>query len=413
MLEMKKNCIEVTGAMLSAMCSDNYSHKSVDTNVRYVYSTLMRFCNERFDGNYSVEAGEAFMATIRTKELSKNYTSLCQNSVKRLNHALTGDFHWRPTKHKEKSYAASCYDSVIAEYESYLVRTGKTKTNVRRHVHLVARFLAHLESGGITDIRTIRVDNVHAGFIAAVDKNGFQKMLKVFFRYAYTYGLIEQNICCWLPTASRHYPIPTVYTVEEIGKILSSIDRSTCIGKRNYCIILIAARLGMRACDIAKLTLSDINRSGNIIRITQQKTDVSVEFPLLYEISVALDDYVNNARPDTSITNVFLTVPLPDINALSTQGIYAVVSSAIVQSGVDVNSRRRGTNALRSSLASQLLDEGRNYSEIQQVLGHTSPDVAKHYIRVEAERLRICALEVPLFQNEVVTSYLERQVIHP
>jgi len=413
MLERKENCAELTEAMLSAIRSDNYSHKSVDNHVRYVYNALARFCNEHFDGDYSVEAGEAFMTMIWVKELSKDYTSFCQNSVERLNHALTGDFHWRPIKHKKKAYASSCFDSIIGEYESYLVRTGKTKTNVRRHVHLVARFLAHLESNGITDIRTIRADNVHEGFKVAVDKCGFHKVLKAFFRYAYKYSIIGQDISCWIPTASRHKPIPTVYTVEETYKILSSIDRSTCIGKRNYCIILMAARLGMRACDIAGLTFAAINRNGAIIRLTQQKTDVPVEFPLLHEIAVALDDYINNARPDASIPNVFLAVPRPDISALSTQGIYAIVSGAIAQSGVDVHSRRCGANALRSSLASQLLDEGRNYSEIQQVLGHTSPDVARHYIRVEAERLRECALEVPMFQGKEVTAYLERQVIHP
>lgn len=413
MLETKRNCTELTRAMLSAMRSDNYSHKSVDHHVRYVYSALTQFCNEHFDGNYSVEAGEAFMTKIRVKELSKDHTSFYQNSVERLNHALTGDFHWRPIKNRKKPYASSCFDNIIAEYESYLVRTGKTKTNVRKHVHLVARFLAHLESSGITDIRVIRADNVHEGFKATIDKAGFHKVLKAFFRYANKYGLIEQDISCWIPTASRHKPIPTVYTIEEIDKILSVIDRSTCIGKRNFCIILMAARLGMRACDIAGLTLSSINRTGSIIRITQQKTGVSVEYPLLYEISVALDDYLNNARPDTDIPNVFLAVPRPDTSALSTQGIYAVVSGAIAQSGIDVHSRRRGANALRSSLASQLLDEGRNYSEIQLVLGHTSPDVARHYIRIEVERLRKCALEVPVFQCKAITDYLEGQVIHP
>ena len=281
---MKRTCTELIEEMLVAMRSDNYSHKSVDTHVKYAYSVLIRFCNEHFEGNYSVEAGDAFMASILEKELSKHHTFLYRNSIERLNHALTGDYHWRPVKNKCKPYVTSCFDSIITEYESYLVQTGKTQTHVRSHIHLVARFLAYMESAGITNVCAIRATNVHEGFHSFADKEGFQKKMKTFFRYAYKYGLIDQDISCWVPIVSRNKPIPTVYTVEETDKILSSINRSTSSGKRDYCIILMATKLGMRACDLISLTLADINRSGGVIRIVQQKTDVPVEFPLLDEI---------------------------------------------------------------------------------------------------------------------------------
>ncbi len=347
------------------------------------------------------------MMIIQMKKLSKDQTALYRNSIERLNHALSGNFHWRPEKQNLKPYESSCYDSIISLYESYLFQTGKTNTNVRHHIHSVARFLAHMESIGIVDISMIKADYVHERFKAANDKSGFHKTIKMFFRYAYKYGLIENDISCWIPSISRHKPVPTVYTLEEIENILSSIDRITCIGKRNYCIILIAAKLGIRSCDIAGLNLDDIHRTEGIIRLTQQKTNVSIEFPILQEISTALDDYLNNARPDSCLPNVFLTKPRPVASALSTQGIYTIVSEAIAKSGIDVSSRRHGAHALRSSLASQLLSDGKTYSEIQQVLGQISPDVARHYVRVETERLRECALEVPDFSDETIVFFLK------
>ena len=204
---MKRTCTELTEEMLVAMRSDNYSHKSVDTHVKYAYSVLIRFCNEHFEGNYSVEAGDAFMASILEKELSKHHTFLYRNSIERLNHALTGDYHWRPVKNKCKPYVTSCFDSIITEYESYLVQTGKTQTHVRSHIHLVARFLAYMESAGITNVCAIRATNVHEGFHFFADKEGFQKKMKTFFRYAYKYGLIDQDISCWVPIVSRNKPI--------------------------------------------------------------------------------------------------------------------------------------------------------------------------------------------------------------
>ena len=85
------------------------------------------------------------------------------------------------------------------------------------------------------------------------------------------------------------------------------------------------------------------------------------------------------------------------------------MSGAIAQAGIDMSSGRHGAHALRSSLASHLLAEGKNYADIQQVLGHASPDAARHYIRVEAERLRECAMEVPAFPNALITYFQERR----
>lgn len=405
--EEMRNCAELSEKMLREMYSDGYSHKSVEHHVKPIYNALVKYCDEHFGGMYSIKAGTSFMVMIRMKNQSKVQTDLVQNSIERLNHALAGDFHWRPRKLRSKPYTTSCYDEVISIYEAYLVQTGKTTTNIRRHVHLVARFLAHMESIGVTDISMIKAEHIHERFIAANDKSGFHKSMKMFFRYACKYGLIENDISLWLPSVPRRKPVPSVYAVEEIEKILGSIDRNTCLGKRNYCIVLMAARLGIRSCDIAGLKIDDIQLKKGIIRVIQQKTDIPVEYPILDEISTALEDYLNNARPKSCLPNVFLSKPRPVASVLSTQGIYAIVSGAIARSGIDASSRRHGAHALRSSLASQLLSEGKSYSEIQQVLGQTSPDVARHYIRVETERLRECSIAVQGLSNEIMAYFQE------
>lgn len=410
MLEERKNCAELTDKVLSVMITDNYSCKSIDNKIRYVYCALTKFCDDHFEGEYFVEAGEAFMRMIYERKLSKKQTSFYTNSVERLNHTLVGDLHWRPSNHKKKPYASSCFDEILVGYENYIAKTGKTDNNIRHHIHLAARFLKYIESNGITNIASITTDAVYNCFIATGDKEGFRK-IKAFFQYLYKYDFVGHDLSCFVPSVPRHKPVPTVYTVDEINKILNTIDRNTDTGKRNYSIILMAARLGMRACDIVGLSLDNINHAGSVIQLTQKKTGVSVEFPLLQEISIALDDYIDNARPNSNLRNVFLTVPRPDTSALSTQGVYAIISGIIVKSGIETHSKRLGSHALRSSLASQLLEEGRTYPEIQQVLGHSSPEAAKHYIRVKVNQLRECALEVPAFPNEMADTLLERQVL--
>ena len=84
----------------------------------------------------------------------------------------------------------------------------------------------------------------------------------------------------------------SVYSADEINTILESIDRTTNTGKRNYCIVLIAARLGLRSCEIAGLTFSNINYSSDVIQLIQKKTGEPIEFPLLPEIKESLQDYI-------------------------------------------------------------------------------------------------------------------------
>ena len=148
--EKAKPCSELSEKVLNEMCSDGYSAKSVEHHVRPIYNRLAGYCEEHFEGMYSVDAGKAFIQMIQRKKQSKEQTDLNRNSVERLDHALDGDFHWRPAKSKLKPYASSCYDAAVARYEAYLIQTGKTITNTRHHIHLIAGFLAYMESIGIS-----------------------------------------------------------------------------------------------------------------------------------------------------------------------------------------------------------------------------------------------------------------------
>ena len=166
-----------------------------------------------------------------------------------------------------------CIYKIISNYEEYLLQTGKTITNVRHHIHLISKFFANMEEIGITDISEMSVDHIRKRLVESRDKSNFSKSIKMFFRYAYKYGLIENNVCQWIPSPQRRKPLPSVYTVEEVEKIVHSVDRASSIGKRNFCIILLAARLGIRSCDITALKLDDIHRKKGIIKIFDIFTD--------------------------------------------------------------------------------------------------------------------------------------------
>lgn len=123
--EKAKPCAGLSEKVLNEMYSDGYSPKSVGHHVRPIYNRLARYCEEHFEGMYSVDAGEAFIRTIQRKNQSKEQTDLNRNSIERLNHALDGDFHWRPAKSKLKPYAAPAMMRLLPDTRLILSRLEK------------------------------------------------------------------------------------------------------------------------------------------------------------------------------------------------------------------------------------------------------------------------------------------------
>lgn len=410
MFDNKQICGELTAKMLSEMKLDNYSYKATIRSVNYIYRALNQFCDDNYNGIYSSDAGQAFIKLNagRVPTLSKAHMNTYKNSIARLDHALDGDYHWKPVSKEKQAYASSCFNGILTYYEDYLVQTRKTEPDIRNRIHILARFLAHVETSNITEISSITALVIYSGFEQTGSKDEFCKSVKSFFRYAYRRDLINKDISFLVPEFTRHTPIPTAYTSDEVSVILESIDRSTDAGKRNYCIVVIAARLGLRSCDIAGLTFENICTNDNTIRLIQKKTCEPIAFPLLKEIKDALDEYTKHARPSSNEPYLFMNVPQLSVRPLTPNNIYTIVSRIIDKSGVNTTNKRRGAHALRSSLASQLLEEGNSYSVIQKVLGHTSPEAAKYYVKIEIDKLRECALEVPAIQNDLLNEFFQK-----
>lgn len=402
-----QNCAGLTAKVLSSMEADNYSYSITHRSVNYIYRALNKFCDDNYGGIYSKAAGQAFLQlnAERSPKLSSFRMNTYRNSIARLDHALDDDYHWKPIGKQKQPYTLSCFSSIINEYESFLMETGKTEKDVRARIHVLSRFLCHVDASEITRLSDISADVIYSGFQTEGSKDEFCKSVRSFFRYAYRRGIIDTDLSALVPEFTRHKPVPTVYSADEVVAMLESIDRTTNIGKRNYCIVLIAARLGLRSCDIAGLTFGNICHNDHSIRLIQKKTGEPVELPLLPEIESALEDYIKNARPVSEAPYIFLSVPRPYVTALKPYTIYGIVSRIIDAAGIDTTNKRRGAHALRSSLASQLLDEGNSYPVIQKVLGHTSPEAAKSYVRVETEKLRKCALKVPGIQSGALDAF--------
>ncbi|MBR3999983.1 MAG: tyrosine-type recombinase/integrase [Clostridia bacterium] len=403
--ELQLSCAELSVKILRIMEADGYSYTMTHRRCNYILREITKYCEAVYGGIYTPEAGEEYLRIKNnvTPPFAFEWMNVCRNTVIRLNQALVGNFHWRPETKACIPYKSSRFDFLVQEYEKYLYQCGNQVSDVRARLHILSRFLFVVQDAGITDIRQLTYAVIYAGYEAENSKGEFTKSVRSFLRYLFRKGVLDTDMSAAVPPTPRHKPLPTVYTAEEIAQILASIDRETPVGKRNYTIVLIAARLGLRSCDIANLTFQNINYERGTIRLIQQKTGETAEYPLLSEIRDALSDYIENGRPVSKEQYIFLSSHPYEPAPLKASSMYAVVSRLILSSEIDSSGRRKGAHALRSSLATGLLQEGTSYPVIQKVLGHTSSGAVRHYVRVDIERLRKCALPVPEFSGEAVT----------
>ena len=361
-----------------------------------IFRGLSQFSHAQYGGEYSIEIGEAFIRALKDRAvpLSAGYIRSNIVEVQRANRIIEGDTDWRPSK-PSLEYEDSIYRHEVKEYAEYLRNSGKTKCDMRARLHVVARFLHFIDDSGIVRLDNITAPLIYEAFGNAGDKNGFRKCVGAFLRYAHRHGLTEHDFGVLVPSGNRHTPVPTVYTPDEIEQIVEASAYSKKLGKRNKAIVLIAARLGLRSCDIANLRFSSINCETGMIKITQVKTKEPLTLPLLPEILTALDDYIKNERTGNESDMIFMSNSTLHREPIQPHTVYCIVSRIIDRAGIDTTGRKRGAHALRSSLATALLGEGYNHREVQEALGQKSPEAVKFYAKTEVEKLRDYALPVP------------------
>ena len=220
--------------------------------------------------------------------------------------------------------------------------------------------------------------------------------LRKFFRHLYLRESIESDLAAFFPRDNykKQAKLPSTYNVEEIRKMLASVDRSTATGKRNYPILLLATILGLRASDIASLKFENISWENSTVRITQQKTGKELELPLLPEIGNAIIEYLRHGRPKSVSPYVFLLAVRP-YTRTSQPVITQIAKKCFADARVNTANKHHGAHALRHTLATLLLEDRVKLPVISEVLGHNSTESTRYYLRVDLPSLRNCALDVP------------------
>jgi integrase/recombinase XerD len=218
--------------------------------------------------------------------------------------------------------------------------------------------------------------------------------LRSFLRYARYRGDVMLDLAAAVPVvANWSMPsIPRAIGADQVRQLLASIDRCTAIGRRDYAILLVLARLGLRSGEVAFLELDDIDWDAGQVSV-RGKGDQRTALPLPTDVGKAIAAYLRHGRPPNTSRRVFLRSKAPIRGFLSQCAIGSIIRHALQRAGIQAPTT--GAHQFRHGLATQMLRNGASLTEIGEVLRHRSPQTTTIYAKVDLKALRTLALPWP------------------
>ena len=292
-------------------------------------------------------------------------------------------------------------ERIEQDFEHYLSQErGLAWVTVIRHRTPLRKFLQEYCSKGAASFQTLtgaditRFIECHAYDQSPRSAQSMCWTLRAFARYLLYRGHTTIDLAGAVPSVRtwRFTALPEVLSPKQVQKVLASCDRRSSIGKRDYAVMILLARLGLRANEIATLTLGDIHWHSSCLMV-QGKGRRLASLPLLTEVGSALTDYLEHGRPHTDSRRVFVRSLAPHTEFASSAAISMIAVSALTRARLDV--RRKGTHIFRHSLATELLRAGASLTEIGQVLRHQSQDTTRIYAKVDIDALSTLGLPWP------------------
>jgi site-specific recombinase XerD len=264
----------------------------------------------------------------------------------------------------------------------------------------VGEFLAERFGNGPVDLSLLRAAHI-TGFVrrqaVAIRSKRVQLMttaLRSFLRFARYRGDIEKDLAACIPAVAnwKQSTIPRALPPDQVEQVLKSVNRKTAIGRRDYAILLILARLGLRAGEIRALTLEDLDWKEGLITVRGKAGRFS-QLPLPKDVGAAIADYLRHGRTTSNSRCVFLRAKAPTGGFQGQSGVGSMVRHALERAGID--SPRKGAHQFRHALACQMLKQGASLSEIGELLRHRSPQTTAIYAKVDLDSLASLALSWP------------------
>jgi site-specific recombinase XerD len=302
---------------------------------------------------------------------------------------------------RQKKAPLSSKQRLTRDYGRYLIEErGLTQASVVNYVPFIDQFLSarfrqfplsfsQLRALDVTDFVRREAQKRSPGRAQLL-----VSALRSFLRYLQHQGKVTTDLAVCVPTVARwsFATLPKFLPRGAVQKVLRHSERQTPVGRRNHAILLLLARLGLRACEIVALNLEDIDWEKARITI-RSKGGRWAQLPLPHDVGKALALYLRYSRPDCACRRVFIRDRAPRTGFANSTSVSSLVMRALQRAGVD--SARKGAHLFRHSLATDMIRRGASLDEIGELLRHQSPNTTAIYAKVDLPALRPLALPWP------------------
>lgn len=392
---------ELIAATMDAIKAKHYSAYYL-VGIKRQFNHLQCFCEEHGIDKFNVDVAEQFMLeryhvqpgeyirkfshAHRAMDMLSDYQQLGVVMIRR---RKGHDF---PSQFKKDANA----------YLSYLEQNGRRANTLHSHKHSLLRFTDFLYSIGVADVSYITGDILRQYVklvICYYSKNSSSLhygIMENFIKFLHEIGRLDHDPTVGLvkvrgTSAPAH--LPSTFTEDEVERMLSAVDRESPQGKRDYAVLLLASRLGLRTSDIKQLKPQHIDWENHRISLVQVKTGEPLSLPLPNDVGWAIIDYVKNGRPKSDAPEIFLRLAAPYVSLTNFDNILVKYMRL---AGVSAERlKHHGLHTLRHTAATRMLEKGVPITAIQGVLGHVNCETTMTYIGVDTKQLAECALEVP------------------
>ncbi|MFP3558915.1 site-specific integrase [Paraburkholderia sp. SIMBA_049] len=286
------------------------------------------------------------------------------------------------------------FERQIPQFWAYLTEEKglRPRTMQQYHFHLI-RFADYLKRIGIDDLASLSptvISNFVTDYGPRAARNTLRNActtLRVLLRYLYREGVHARDLSALVeyPLLYRYAGIPRSISWDQVEHVLEGIDRRSPCGKRDYAILLLLSTYGLRACEVAALTLDDIDWRNERLRIRDRKAGNTTTYPLSVVVGAAIIDYLKNGRPDTTHREVFMRMAAP-LAPISYSIVVDRTTCFIRKAGIRVP--RPGSHVLRHSCVQRLLNADFTLKHIGDYVGHRSTSSTQVYAKLAIEQLR-------------------------
>jgi len=328
---------------------------------------------------------------------------LCMGDAAALRHLLDFLRHERviPAEKKVPAHLLTAAERCAQAYEQHLREArGLARATIINYVPFIRSFLKDRFGRGPVTLSHLCAREVVA-FVQDQAPRLHPKRAKLltsalrsFLQYARYRGEVKLDLAAAVPIVPNWSmsSIPRAIGADQVRQLLASIDRSTAVGCRDYAILLLLARLGLRSSEVAFLQLDGIDWKAGRLSV-RGKSGQRNDLPLPVEVGKAIAAYLRHGRPRCGGRRVFLRVKAPFRGFEGASGVGSIVRHRLQRAGV--NAPTYGAHQFRHGLATEMLRQGASLGEIGVLLGHHNPQTTKIYTKVDLEALRTLALPWP------------------